>query len=392
MIGVDFVISIIVLTIIFFLFLFIILRYFKIQKDIIFCFFITILTCLFFYDMNSSLESIKKGVQLCFSSIFPSIFSFSLICNLLISFNGIELYSKYLGNLLCRPFRVSFNCSFILIASFLCGYPLGAKYATDAYKQNLISEKEYVRISSLASNASPVFMLGVLGLSILGNIQYGYILIFSSLLSIFFISLILPSPRGKNFNPFEKKIKATPKLGIALQTSIENALKTTLLVCGYVITFSLIINILKNLTFIKDFFVIIENSFNLPASSLYGLFLGSIEVTNGCNLISQTNLSVHLKVSFMAFFCSFGGLSIIFQTSSFLLSNKISFLKYSVIKLVQGIIAFIIAFIASNLFINNIQTSITIATVNPYKYIFFICFLLFLPLLFLMIKKLLKVL
>lgn len=384
-------ISIIVLTIIFFLFLFIILRYFKIQKDILFCFFITILTCLFFYDMNNSLESIKKGIQLCISSIFPSIFSFSLICNLLISFNGIELYSKYLGNLLCRPFRVSFNCSFILIASFLCGYPLGAKYATDAYTQNLISEKEYIRISNLASNASPVFMLGVLGISILGNINYGYILIFSSLLSIFFISLILPSSHEKNFKYFEKKIKAIPKFGIALQTSIENALKTTLLVCGYVITFSLIINILKNLNFMKDFFVIIENSFNLPSSSLYGLFLGSIEVTNGCNLIAQTDLSVHLKISFMSFFCSFGGLSIIFQTSSFLLSNKISFLKYFTIKLVQGIIAFVIAFISSNLFISDIQTSMNIAILNPYKHIFFTCFLLALPLLFLLIKKLFEI-
>lgn len=384
-------ISIIFLTIAIFLFIFILLKYLNFKKEILICFFLTILTFLFFFNMNTSLNSIKVGLELCFSSIIPSIFSFSLICNLLISFNGIEIYSKYLGKILCKPFRLSLNCSFILIASFLCGYPLGAKYSTEAYNKGLISEKEYTRIINLASNASPVFMLGVLGISMLGNIAFGYIIILSSLLSIFFVSLILKPEKNINYNLIPKQSRATPNFGIALQTSIESALKTTLTVCGYVIAFSLIINIFKSLTFIKEFFTIIENFFNMPTDSLYGLFLGSVEVTNGCNLIAQTNLSIYLKISLMAFFCSFGGLSIIFQTSSFFILSKISFLKYFCIKLVQGIFAFISAFFISKVFLTYVETSKSFIPVNTYKYIFYSSLVLLIIFIFFKLKELFKV-
>ena len=370
-------ISIFILAMLIFIFIFIILKKLNIEKDIYICFFITLFTVLFFINMDLSLNSIKLGLELCFNSIIPSIFSFSLICNLLIIFNGIEIYSKILGPIICKPFRLSLNCSFVLVSSFLCGYPLGAKYASDAYENNLISLEEYKRILNIASNSGPVFILGVLGLSLLGDIKYGYVIILSTLISIFFISLIIKPAKNTIKSDFNKN-KAIPKIGIALQYAIENAIKTTLNVCGYVIAFSLIITILKNLQFIQLFFNNIENFFSLPKQSLYGLFLGSVELTNGCNLIANTELSLHLKISIISFFCAFGGMSVIFQTSSFFKSNKISILKYAFFKLVQGIIAFIAAYILSIVFFNDISASSIKHTYFNSNYLFIISLLILL--------------
>ncbi|MGL5649134.1 MAG: sporulation integral membrane protein YlbJ [Clostridium sp.] len=365
-------ISIFVLSILIFFLLFFLLKKLQINNNIFICFFITLFTFLFFYNIKTSLEGIKQGFYLCFNSIVPSIFSFSVICNLLITFDGISIYSKILGPLICKPLRLTPNCSFILIASFLCGYPLGAKQATEAYNDNSISKPEYFRVLNLASNASPIFIIGVLGISILGSIKYGYILLLSSFLSILFLSFLI-KPNINIYKTLAPKKKSIPKFGVAMQSAIENGIKTTLNVCGYVILFSLVLSILKELSFISFFFSSIETFLSLPKNLLYGIFLGSIEMTNGCNLISNINLSIHLKLSIISFFICFGGVSIFFQVTSFF-KSEVSALKYFIFKLIQGILSFIITFFLSNIFLSSIETSSSnfSFTPSPYLYIFFI--------------------
>ncbi|MGL5416636.1 MAG: sporulation integral membrane protein YlbJ [Clostridium sp.] len=380
-------ISIFVLSILIFFLLFFLSKKLQINNNIFICFFITLFTFLFFYNIKTSLDGIKQGFYLCFNSIVPSIFSFSVICNLLITFDGISIYSKILGPLICKPLRLTPNCSFILIASFLCGYPLGAKYATEAYANNSISKPEYSRILNLASNASPIFIIGVLGISILGNIKYGYILLLSSFFSILFLSFLI-KPNITVHKTLVPKKKATPKFGIAIQSAIENGIKTTLNVCGYVVLFSLVLSILKELSFISFFFSSIETFLSLPKNLLYGIFLGSIEMTNGCNLISNINLSIHLKLSIISFFICFGGVSIFFQVTSFF-KSEVSTLKYFTFKLIQGVISFIITFFLSNIFLSSIETSASnfSFTSSPYLYIFFISMLLIFTYFILKISK-----
>ncbi|MGL4847937.1 MAG: sporulation integral membrane protein YlbJ [Clostridium sp.] len=349
-------ISIFVLAILIFFLLCYLLKRFKVNNTFLICFFITIFSILFFLDINTSLQGIKNGFYLCFNSIIPSIFSFSVICNLLISYDGISIYAKLLGPLICKPLRLSLNCSFILISSFLCGYPLGAKYATEAYNSNSISKEEYFRVLNLASNASPIFIIGVLGSSMLGNIQLGYILLLSSFLSILFLSFFIKPSKTDYPKAFIYTNHTPPKFGFALQSAIENGIKTTLNVCGYVVLFSLVLSILKNLTLFSSLFFTLEELLSLPKNLLYGIFLGSFEITNGCNLISSINLSIHLKLSILSFFICFGGMSIFCQTASFF-NEIVSIKKYFFFKFIQGILGFLITFILSSTFLTYTTAS-----------------------------------
>ncbi|MGL4874730.1 MAG: sporulation integral membrane protein YlbJ [Clostridium sp.] len=364
-------ISIFVLAILIFFLLCYLLKKFNVNNSILICFFITIFSILFFLNIQTSLDGIKKGFYLCFNSIIPSIFSFSVICNLLIAYDGISIYSKLLGPLICRPLRLNLNCSFILISSFLCGYPLGSKYATEAYESGSISKDEYFRVLSLASNASPIFIIGVLGSSMLGNIKLGYILLLSSFLSILFLSFFIKPSKTSLPKPSSIQKKASPKFGFALQFAIENGVKTTLNVCGYVVLFSLVLSILKNISFLTTFCFSIDQLFSLPKNLFYSIFLGTFEITNGCNLISSINFSIHLKLSIISFFICFGGFSIIFQTSSFF-SKTVPLKRYIFFKFFQGILGFISTFLISNLFFRNMQTTTPIHSPFPlFTYIFF---------------------
>ncbi|MGL6186786.1 MAG: sporulation integral membrane protein YlbJ [Clostridium chrysemydis] len=337
--------SIFILSLVLIFIGFILLKNIKINKNIIFCIFITILIIIFSLNIENSLEACIEGIKLCFKSIIPTIFTFSVICNLLILYDGIEIYSRILGPIICRPLGLSRACAFPIAASMLCGYPLGAKYSTDLYSLGHINFKEYNRLLKIASNAGPIFIIGAIGASLLNNISYGYFLLISNYFSLFLIGLFT---RPKNFKytykKQEKVIYRKVNFGRAMDTAINNSIKTTVTVSGYVVAFSVFISFFKNSDFIINIFNKIESFLNLKENILYSFFLGSIEMTNGCNIASNSNFDIHLKLGLISFFLAFSGLSIIAQTSSFTSKYNIKAFKFLCSKLIQGIISFIISF------------------------------------------------
>lgn len=337
--------SIFILSLVLIFIGFILLKNIKINKNIIFCIFITILIIIFSLNIENSLEACIEGIKLCFKSIIPTIFTFSVICNLLILYDGIEIYSRILGPIICRPLGLSKACAFPIAASMLCGYPLGAKYSTDLHSLGHINFKEYNRLLKIASNAGPIFIIGAIGASLLNNISYGYFLLISNYFSLFLIGLFT---RPKNFKytytKQEKVIYRKVNFGRAMDTAINNSIKTTVTVSGYVVAFSVFISFFKNSDFIINIFNKVESFLNLKENILYSFFLGSIEMTNGCNIVSNSNFDIHLKLGLISFFLAFSGLSIIAQTSSFTSKYNIKTFKFLCSKLIQGIISFIISF------------------------------------------------
>lgn len=360
--------SIYIFLLCFFIFIFIILlsRLLDINKNNIFCFFITILIILFVSNIDSSINAAIDGLKLCFKAIIPTIFSFSLICNLLICYDGISTYSKLVGPLICKPLKLPPNCSFPIVGSILCGNPLGAKFSTNLYESGGIKKNDYIRLINIASNTGPIFLIGSVGASLLGDAKYGYFLLISNYLSIFFIAIItIKKSSAHNYNVQKTSFKKV-NFSIALDKSIKDALNTTLSVCAYVIAFSVIISILKNINFLKDIFFNIENLFNIPKNMLYGTFLGSIELTNGCNIIASSSMSIHFKLSIISFLASFSGISIIAQTFSFIGKHNIPFIRYIFLKLIQGIFSFILTFSLSNIIFKTVETYNTVSNFNKY--------------------------
>ena len=100
----------------------------------------------------------SKGLLLWFHTVFPTLFPFLIITNLLMSTNCIRLIARLFGPLLNKIFRVSPNGSFAIIAGFLCGYPMGAKISADLTHTKQISPQEGAYLLSFCNNTSPVFI------------------------------------------------------------------------------------------------------------------------------------------------------------------------------------------------------------------------------------------
>ena len=332
------------------------------------CLLITGFIFLFVYNLQSCIDASLVGVNLVVKTIIPTIFPFSVICNLLISYDGVGLYSKILGPILCKPLKLSKSSSFPIAASFLSGYPLGCKYCCDLYSLGYIDKKEFERLLNIASNASPMFIIGSIGATMLGDVKLGFILLISNYLSPIIVGILTINRSKISSNSKElPKNDTNTNFGSALKSALDNGINTTLQVGAFVVLFSIIVSIIKNNAYISIAFNNIEAFLNLPKYSIYGLFLGSVEFTNGCKLITTLPLTLPFKLAIISFICSFSGLSVIAQISSFIYKYDISIAKYSFIKLIQGIISFGITFIISSVFSLQYTAYTSSATVDNYN-------------------------
>lgn len=343
------------------------------------------------------MESALIGTKLFFRSVFPSLFPFLVICNIIICCGGINIYSKLLGNLICKPFKLPKQCSIVLIVSMLCGYPLGAKYSCKLYEENIIDIQTYEKLLNIASNASPLFIIGAVGTSMLGNVKLGYLILLSNYISCILMGFILSIHTNKPTKiVYSRKNAAKEKeydenIGKIAQISIEDSIKTSLIVCGFVTIFSVITHTFKNsilLNVILSKFIQTSTVKKIVESSLLGL----LEMTNGCSMISTISIDLSLKLVIISFLISFSGLSIIMQVYSFTYKHSISIMKYISRKFVQGILCSITTIILYKLLVNDSLTcslpslNTTVSSKAIKVYIILLCMFI-IPLL---LKKILK--
>ncbi|WP_164955737.1 sporulation integral membrane protein YlbJ [Clostridium estertheticum] len=344
---------------------------------------------------NICIKYTISGAKLFFNAVFPSLFPFLVIINIIISYDGIHIYSKLLGNIISRPLKLTKECNFALLISVLCGYPLGARYTCDLYEKDLIDLNTCERLLNIATNSSPLFIIGSVGASMMLSAKIGYILLISNLLSCMFMGFIIPSKNSlykiKNKNgDSPKRAVTTMNIGIIFKNSIEDALKNSLNIGGFIVVFSVITGIIKD----NVLFHIVLNKFSLiiglSSNFTEGLLLGLLEVTNGCYLVASSNSNLYVKLPILSFLIAFSGLSIISQVYSYTYKHDVSMTKYIARKFIQGIISSIFTII---LYFAFLQTSsvFTFNNMNLYSgsnLYFLILLILFIPLLLVNIIKL----
>nr|WP_207714606.1 sporulation integral membrane protein YlbJ [Clostridium tetanomorphum] len=322
------------------------------DKSLIITIICSLIIISFVLNPNICIKGCISGASLFFYKVFPSLFPFLVICNIIMNCNGVYIYSKAFGKILCSPLSLPLNCSFVIIVSILCGYPLGAKYSCELYEKKIIDFKTCERLLNIASTASPLFIIGTVGTSMLGNTYIGYILLIGSYLSSLIISFIIPVRYDSLKHNNSKMLfpSSNINLGNTLKSSIENGIKTSLSVGGFIVLFSVINNILRN-SYI--FHIILDNIYKnlkVPHGIIEGLTLGLIEMTNGCNIISSLNLGYGIKIIFIGFLLGFSGICIVLQCNSFMSKHNFSLIRYIKYKVFQGIISSIISYILYCLF------------------------------------------
>ena len=140
------------------------------------------LICLFavvcfalFYSREAG-EFALSGMRLAVLAVIPSSFVSMLVCDLYRRVGYPERIS-FFGRLFSLLFGISRAGLRAFLLGNLCGFPMGAREAGEAYSEGLISREEAERLLPICTNPSPAFTVGVVG-GMLGDFRVGVRLFF----------------------------------------------------------------------------------------------------------------------------------------------------------------------------------------------------------------------
>ena len=236
------------------------------------------------------------------------------------------------------------NAGLTYFLSMLSGYPVGAKLISSYYESGAIDKATATKMFSFCSTSGPMFIIGTVGLGIFGSAKVGYILLIGHIIGSFINGLIF---RGKatSSNQF------TPKpTNVNLNEIMYDSINSILLVGGYIVFSSVVIELLKISNILPTFANLICIITPFDYNIVYSFLCGIIEITNGLIMLGGINFNLNLKIILASIIIAFSGICIMLQSLGFL--NKIGIKTHTILiqKITQSIVTAIATFLVVSLF------------------------------------------
>jgi len=302
---------------------------------------------------NTAVASASRGLNLWLNVVFPSLFPFFVASEILYRTGFI----KSLGILLEPIMRPLFNVpgcgSFALAMGITSGYPVGAKLTAKMREEKLLTKTESERLLSFTNNSGPLFIIGAVAVGMFNNPKIGFVLLFCHILAcitvgIFFRFYGSRKTRVKNsdssntLKKFKKELANTESVNIGeiLGDSIRSSINTILAIGGFIILFSVIINLLLETGIINTaaaFFSLLFPIESISREIISSILSGFFEITKGINMISKLEeISFTQQLSAISLVLGWAGLSVHFQVYSIISKTDISIKPYLFGKLMHG--------------------------------------------------------
>lgn len=287
---------------------------------------------LFCYELLTKSNEIKNSILVTFdlwkNNLFPYLFPFFVISDLLINLNLIELINKYLNSVMYKLFKINSSSSFIFFMSMISGIPSNAKYINSLLKSNKMNEYEAEKILLFSHFCNPLFIIGMIA-SILNNKKIALLILCSHYITNIIIGLIFRNFHPNNCVNFIEK-KTTNNFLRSISSSILNSINILLLILGIISFFSCVTTLINS---------------SITSPILKSIICGIFEITGGINQINLLNISLKFKAIFITFIISFGGLSSHMQVMSILEDTNIRYLPYLLSRIMHAVIASFIIYL-----------------------------------------------
>lgn len=305
---------------------------------------------------DACITAAQNAVYMCLDTVIPSLFPFFICSGLFSALGMATVCSRYLSPLMQPLFGITGAGALPFILGVVSGYPTGAACVADLYRHGSCTKSEAERMTAFCNNSGPLFIIGVVGVSILGSAKIGQYLYFSHILSALITGVLLNilSKKEEHSNILPPSIHNNKKnTAQALGSVIDNSVFSILKVCAFVLLFSVV-------------------GAALPQLSLTPFLHAILEITGGINSVAALVSNSVLLFSLISFFIAFSGISVLLQVATIISPCGLSVAPYFFGKLLQGSLSFIITYlmftlfpISENVFAEN--TSVFISTLQPEK-------------------------
>lgn len=293
-------------------------------------------------ESKDVMKSVSFSLILWSENIFPSLFPFFVISNLLINLGFASFLGELLKPLMYHIFKIKGEAAFVLVMSMLSGFPSSAKYTRELYEKKLINEHEASKLLTFTHFSNPLFILGTISIMFLNNKEVGLLILLCHYISNVIVGLIFRNyyiskkdtskvSLRKAFNIMhQKRLEAGKPIGQVISNAIINSINTLLLVLG-VVTMFLIIT------------TIIDQNINISPYN-QSILNGTLEMTQGLKYISMLSIPLKNKTVLSTMFISFGGLSVHMQTIGLISDSKIKYAPFLIARILHTSIASLLVY------------------------------------------------
>ncbi len=286
-------------------------------------------------------ESVAFSISIWKDNLFPTLFPFFVVSNLLMQYGFVDIIGKILAYPMETIFHLPKDTGFVLAASLFSGFPSGAKYTKDLVSQNRITKEEGARLLTFTHYSNPLFILGMIGSILLNNKKIGILILISHITSGLIVGYLFNYKyRNKNCktNHSNKHIPNSQKnFGELLTSSIFDSLNTMFLLLGIVTIFLILSTILNQIISLPPILKIIMS--------------GILEMTQGIKMVSNIKMNNLIQTILITSMISFGGLSVHMQVIGIISEQKIKYKPFFIARILHALLASGIVFILYQIFI-----------------------------------------
>lgn len=315
----------------------------------------------------ASWEAGVRGLAIWWDVLFPSLFPFFVISEVMLGFGIVHFLGKLLDPLMKPLFRIPGSGGFVAAMGFASGYPVSAKLATQLRLQKLITQVEGERLVAFTTSSDPIFLIGAVSVGFFGNPKLAGILALAHYGSAILLGLMMrfygTKSNDKEHSPIvsaanhkhrfsirgalramhEARMKDGRGLGELLQQAVTSSLQLMAVVGGLVVFFSVVLEVLTASGVMTTLYSGVRSLLpfaGLPPALAEPLLGGLFEVTLGAKAAAApASVPLIFKASAAAFILSWGGLSVHAQVASILNGADLRYLPFLIARLLHAILA-----------------------------------------------------
>lgn len=324
---------------------------------------------------EASLAAALRGLAIWWDVLFPSLFPFFVISEVMLGLGIVHLFGALLDPLMRPLFGIPGSGGFVAAMGYVSGYPVGAKLTAKLREQNLISRVEGERLVAFTTSSDPIFLLGAVSVGFFHDASLGLILALAHYGSGLMVGLLMSFHGRKKENaltpdlgqPSSNSTSAPSKQGFGrvhsallamaearrkdgrsfgelLKEAIQSSLQLIIVVGGLVVFFNMLMELLTRAGIMSSLFSLVGHLVSLaggPPELAQALISGLFEVTIGARSAGGAAASIPLqfKVAAAAFILSWGGLSVHAQVASILNGTGLRYLPFLTARLIHAILA-----------------------------------------------------
>jgi sporulation integral membrane protein YlbJ len=302
------------------------------------------------------------GLQIWFDIVLPALLPFFVMSEILMGLGVVHFIGVLLEPLMRPLFRIPGVGAFAVAMGLASGYPIGAKITAQLRRENLCNGVEGERLVSFANTADPLFMVGAVAVGMFGIQEIGWTIAAAHYLSVVIVGFLMrfipdkgpptvspsaPSQRGniisRAFRALEDaRVRDGRSFGQLFGDAIRETFSSMLFIGGCIMVFSVlgrILDVAGITQALHSWVAALIRPSSINDAVIPPLVRGIIEITIGCEAISQANASLLLRTAAASFIIGWSGMSVHAQVATMVRGTDMRMGPYIIARALHGTLA-----------------------------------------------------